>query len=137
MQRRALFCLLAVVVGGARIEAQETVHGAASNGNARCCRRDNIEPGGKKAGKFYEAEVGVFRGRVKRLNKKEIVIENDSKQMVSIRRSRQTRFLKNNRAIRSSDIDLETPVTVDAREAGTVNLVAIQVTVDSSPTNEC
>ena len=86
-------------------------------------------------GAFYKAAAGIFRGKVKQLNEKEIVIENDAKQMVSIRRSHQTRFLKNKRAIRGSDINLETPVTIDAREAGNVNLLAIQVSVDSPPTN--
>ena len=135
MHRRSFFRLLTIVAGGARIKAQEPIHGVASNGSGACCGLDNIESGEKKAGKVYEAAVGVFRGRVKRLNKKEIVIENDSKQMVSIRRSHQTRFLKNKRAIRGSDIDLETAVTIDAREAGNVNLLAIQVSVDSPPTN--
>jgi hypothetical protein len=39
-----------------------------------------------------------------------------------------------NQPINSSDIDLETPVTIDAREAANVSLVAIKVCVDSPPT---
>jgi len=53
--------------------------------------------------------------------------------MVSIRRSHHTKFFKNNQPIKSSDIDLETPVTIDAREAVNVSLFAIKVSVDSPP----
>ena len=70
---------------------------------------------------------------MKQLNNKEIVIENDAKQMIAIRRSHQTKFLKNNQPIKSSDIDLETPVTIDAREAANLSLFAIKVSVDSPP----
>lgn len=83
---------------------------------------------------FYKAATGIFRGKVKQLNDKEIVIENDSNQMVSIRRSHKTKFLKNNQPIKPSDIDLETPVTIDASEAANVSLLAINVSVDSPPT---
>src|SRR5579864_8282589 len=123
MLRRSLFCLMTVAIVGSRIKAQETIHGAASNSSARfelCCGREHIEEGEKKVGVFYKAAAGMFRGKVKELNNKEIVIENDSKQMVSIRRSHQTKFLKSNQPIRPSDIDLETPVTIDAREASSV-----------------
>ena len=61
------------------------------------------------------------------------MIENDAEQMVLIRRSHQTTFLRNNQPINSSDIDLETQVTIDAREAANVSLVAIKVSVDSPP----
>lgn len=61
------------------------------------------------------------------------MIENDTKQILSMRRSRQTKFLKNNQPIDSSDIDLETSVTIEARQAANVSLVAIQVSVDSPP----
>ena len=137
MLRRSLFCLMTVAAVGSRLKAQETIHGATSNGSAHfelCCGREHIEAGEKKMGGFYKAAVGIFRGTVKQLSNKEIVIENDSKQMVSIRRSHQTKFLKNNQQIRPSDIDLETPVTIDAREASSVNLLAIKVSVDSPPT---
>jgi hypothetical protein len=89
---------------------------------------------GGKVDAFSKAAAGIFRGKVKQLNKKEIVIENDAKEMVLIRRSHQTTFLRNNHPINSSDIDLETAVTIDAREAADVSLVAIKVSVDSPPT---
>jgi hypothetical protein len=127
---------MTVAIVGSRIKAQETIHGAASNSSAHfelCCGREHIEAGEKKVGVFYKAAAGIFRGKVMQLNNKEIVIENDSKQMVSIRRSHQTKFLKNNKPISPSDIDLETPVTIDARETSSVNLLALEVSVDSPP----
>ena len=137
MFRRLFVCMMTVAVIGIGAAAQETVHGTGSNANAHlelCCGRKHVEIGEGRAGKFYKAAAGIFRGRVKQLNEKEIVIENDAKQMVSIRRSRQTKFFKDDRPIKSSDIDLETPVTIDAREAANVSLLAINVSVDSPST---
>ena len=137
MLRRSFVCVTTVAVIGIGAEAQETVHGTASNANAHlelCCGRKHVETGERKVGAFYKTAAGIFRGKVKQLNNKEIVIENDAKQMVAIRRSHETKFLKNNQPIKSSDIDLETPVTIDAREASNVSLFAIKVSVDSSPT---
>ena len=133
MHRRSFLCLLTAAAVGGRIKAQETTHGAASNSRA-CCGRDNAQSGAKKAGRFYEAAVGVFQGKLKKVNKKEILIENDSNQMVSIRCSQKTKFLKSDQRIRPSDIDLDASVTVDAREDGNLNLLAIKVSVDSQPT---
>ena len=137
MLRIAFVCVTTVAVIGIGVEAQETVHGTTSNGNAHlelCCGRKHVETGAGKTGAFYKTAAGIFRGKVKQLNEKEIVIENDAKQMVSIRRSHHTKFFKNNQPIKSSDIDLETPVTIDAREAANVSLLAINVSVDSPST---
>jgi len=134
MLRRSFFSLMTVAVIGIRIEAREPIRVATSNGDAlfeRCCGRENVETGDKKVGAFYKAVAGIFQGKLKQLNNKEIAIENESKQMVSIRRSHKTKFLQNNRPIRPSDIDQETPVTIDAREAANVSLLAIKVSVDS------
>jgi hypothetical protein len=137
MLRRSYVCTMTVAVIGIGVEAQETVHGSASNANVHlevCCGGKHVETGERKVGAFYKTAAGIFRGRVKQLNNKEIVIENDAKQMIAIRRSHQTKFLKNNQPIKSSDIYLETPVTIDAREAANVSLFAIKVSVDSPPT---
>ena len=100
-----------------------------------CCgRKKNIGTSEIEDGCLHKAAAGIFRGKLKQLTKKEIVIENDSKQMVSIRRSHKTKFLRNNMEIKSSDIDLETPVTVDATESASVSLLAVNVSVDTRPT---
>ena len=135
MLRISLFRLIMVAVIGIRLQAQDSGDGAASKSYAnfeRCCG-GKIEPD-VKVGAYYKAAAGIFRGKLKLLNNKEILIENDSKQMVSIRRSHKTKFLMNNQPIRPSDIGLETHVTVDATEGASVSLLAVKVRVDSPPT---
>jgi len=75
--------------------------------------------------------AGSFHGKLKELTGKEIVIETDDDQIVSIHRSRKTKFLKGSETIKPSDIDLETPVTVQASESVDLSLTAVSVTVDS------
>ncbi len=137
MLRRSFFCLMTLAVTGIRMQAQDTGDGATSKGSAnfgRCCGRRKIDTD-VKVGAYYKAAAGIFRGKLKLLNNKEIVIENDSKHMVSMRRSKKTKFLRNNLQIKPSDIDLETPVTIDATESASVSLLAVNVSVDS-PQNQ-
>ena len=64
----------------------------------------------------YKDVAGSFHGKLKDLSSKEITIETDDGQIVSIHRSRKTKFFKGTQSIKPSDIDIETPVTVDATE---------------------
>jgi hypothetical protein len=64
---------------------------------------------------------------LKGLSDKEIMIENGDHQIVSIRRSRKTKFLNGKDAIKASDIDLETLVTVVASEDSGLKLTAVSV----------
>jgi len=135
MFRISSFGFITVALIGIRMQAQDSGNGAALKGYVNfegCCGGRKIEPN-KKVNAYYKAAAGIFRGKLKLLSNKEIVIENDSKQMVSIRRSHKTRFLKNNLQIKPSDIDLETPVTIDATESASVSLLAVNVSVDSPP----
>ncbi len=77
--------------------------------------------------------AGSFHGKLKDLSSKEIMIETDDNQTVSIHRSRKTKFLKGTQSIKASDIDLETMVTVDASEDPDLKLTAVSVTVDPPP----
>jgi hypothetical protein len=83
----------------------------------------------------YKDVAGSFHGKLKDLNSKEILIETDDNQTVSIHRSRKTKFLKGKESIKASDIDLETPVTIDASEDPDLKLTALSVTVDPPPKN--
>jgi hypothetical protein len=83
----------------------------------------------------YKDVAGSFHGKLKELNGKEILIETDDDQTVSIHRSRKTKFLKGKESIKASDIDLETMVTVDASEDVDLKLTAVSVTVDPPPKN--
>jgi hypothetical protein len=86
-------------------------------------------PGTPKPGAYNVA--GSFRGKLKDLSSKEITIETPDSQILTIHRSRKTKFFKGTESIKPSDIDMETPVTVDATEEVDLSLTAISVTVDT------
>ena len=91
--------------------------------------RRGVIPGTPNPGAYNVA--GSFHGKLKELTSKEIMIETDDSQMVSIHRSRKTKFLKGTQTIKASDIDIETLVTVDASEEVDLSLTAVTVTVDT------
>lgn len=78
----------------------------------------------------YSNVAVTFHGKLKDLDKKKLVIETDEDQTVSIRLTGKTKFLKNDKAIKPSDIDLETPIMVDATEDADLSVIAIDVIVD-------
>lgn len=89
-----------------------------------------LAPGTPNPG-AYKNVAGSFHGKLKDLSKKEITIETEDSQLVSIHRSGKTKFFKGTQAIKPSDIDIETPVTVDAIEDVDLSLTARSVTVDT------
>jgi hypothetical protein len=91
--------------------------------------RRGIVPGTPNPGAYNVA--GSFHGKLKELTGKEITIETEDEQLVSIHRTRKTKFLKGTQTIKPSDIDLETMVTVDATEEVDLSLTAVSVTVDT------
>lgn len=86
-------------------------------------------PGTPKPGAYGVA--GSFHGKLKDLTSKEITIETDDNQVLSIHRSHKTKFYKGTQTIKPSDIDLETPVIVDVKEEVDLSLTAVAVTVDT------
>ena len=87
-------------------------------------------PGTPHPGSY--AVAGSFHGKLKDLTSKEITIETGEDQLVTIHRSRKTKFLKGTQTIKPSDIDLGTMVTVDAHEEpADLSLTALSVTVDT------
>jgi hypothetical protein len=78
----------------------------------------------------YKDVAGSFHGKLKDLSDKEIMIETDENQIVSIRRSRKTKFMKDGKMIKASGIDIEAPVTIDASEDTDLKLTAVNVIVD-------
>jgi hypothetical protein len=91
--------------------------------------RRGIIPGTPNPGAYNVA--GSFHGKLKELTGKEITIQTEDEQLVSIHRTRKTKFLKGTQTIKPSDIDLETMVTVDATEEVDLSLTAVSVTVDT------
>jgi hypothetical protein len=90
--------------------------------------RRGVVPGTPNPGAYNVA--GSFHGKLKELSKKEIMIETEDGQIVSIHRSGKTKFFKGTQSIKPSDIDIETPVTVDATEDVDLTLTARSVSVD-------
>jgi len=95
-------------------------------------RRSTSSKGPTPAG-TYKDLAGTFHGKLKDISGKEIVIENEESQIVSIRRNRKTKFLKDEHEIKPSEIAHDTPVTVQASEDIDLKPMALTVTVDSAP----
>jgi hypothetical protein len=132
--KRSLFFSLLTFSAVLRIGAQEAIYNTTSNvkfersSGTKGMRTHDI------AANYSKTAIGIFLGKLKQLTNKEIVIENQANQIVSIRRSHRTKFLRNDERIRPTDIDLDTPVTVDATEPSSVSLVALNVSIDTSAT---
>jgi hypothetical protein len=91
-------------------------------------------PGTPNPGAYNVA--GSFHGKLKDLTSKEITIATDDDQIVTIHRTRKTKFLKGTQNIKPSDIDLEQMVTVEAsEEPADLSLTALSVTVDTPKKN--
>ena len=131
--KRSLFFSLIALSAALRVEAQEAIHDTSLKvkfGRSIGAKDKGTLDG---SGKLYKTAIGIFHGRLKQLTDKEIVIENQSNQTVSIRRSHKTKFLRNNEPIHPSDIDLDTPIIIEVTEEKR-SLAALNVKVDTSAT---
>jgi hypothetical protein len=89
-------------------------------------------PGAYSRAGAYKGVVVTFHGALKKLTKKEILIESDENQLLTMRCSRKTKFHDQDGEIKPSDIDLESRVSVDASEDVDLKLMAINVRVDAT-----
>ena len=78
----------------------------------------------------YPGVVATFHGKLKDLDKHKLDIETDEGQLVTIRISGKTKFLKNGKPIKPSEIDMETVVSVDASQDKDASILAKAVTID-------
>ena len=74
----------------------------------------------------------TFHGKLKDLNKKSIILEEDSGKIMTFRRDKKTKFAEGNTFIKETDIDLESLVTVYATEDTDLKLIAGAILVDSN-----
>jgi hypothetical protein len=96
-------------------------------------RRGPATPTARAGG--IQGLVVTFHGALKKLTKKEILIQSDDNQLMTLRCSGKTKFLdKDNKKIKPSDIDLDTIVSIDASEDLDSKLMAINVRVASAAT---
>src|SRR5581483_1223185 len=76
----------------------------------------------------YKGVAGSFHGKLKDLSSKEIAIQTDDDQTVTIHRTRKTKFFKGDRSIQASAIELGSVVTVEAKEEpADLSLTAVTV----------
>ncbi len=81
----------------------------------------------------YKDLAGTFHGKLKDITGKEIVIENEQNQIVSIRRTRKTKFLQDGKDVKASGIALGTALEVDVTEGPDLKPVALKVVVKAAP----
>ena len=77
----------------------------------------------------YEGPAATLHGTLKALTKKEITIEVDPDQSLTIRRTRKTQFLKDGQPVKPSDIPLGTAVAVDTKQDPDLKLSALSLTI--------
>src|SRR5579864_616176 len=58
----------------------------------------------------------TFEGRLKMLTNKEIMIQLQSEQTLSIRRDHKTKFVENDKEIKPDKIEVGTPLAIDVKE---------------------
>lgn len=72
-----------------------------------------------------------FRGVLKQMKKKEILIQGAGNQLLILRRNKSTKFFDNNKQIKATDIDLDTPVLIEANEDTDLKMLALNVRINS------
>lgn len=80
----------------------------------------------------YKGVVVTFHGVLKKLTKKEILLESDDKQLLTLRCDRKTKFQDPDGDVKRSDIDLESQVSIEASEDVDLKLLAINVKADAA-----
>ena len=72
----------------------------------------------------------VFKGKLKVLDKKKIVIETEDGELLTFKLTGKTKFIGDGKTVKPAEIDLETPLAVDATQDPDASLFAVNVTVD-------
>jgi hypothetical protein len=104
------------------------------SGQSRTSRERRSATSRQAAGAGAPKELaGTFRGTLKDLTNKEITLQNEEGQIVSIRRNRKTKFMQHEHEIKASEIPIDTPVTIEAAQDIDLKPMAISVIVDSAP----
>lgn len=73
------------------------------------------------------AAVASFKGKLRAVDKKDIVILSEEDQTVTFHRSKKTKFLSGTKEIKPEEIPLESVVTVDASKDSVGDLIAVDV----------
>jgi hypothetical protein len=77
----------------------------------------------------YAGPAATLHGTLKSLTKKEIIIDVDPDQSLTVRLTKKTRFQKDGQPIKPSDIAIGTTVALDAKQDPDLKLSALLVTI--------
>ncbi len=78
----------------------------------------------------YGGPAVTFHGKLKTITKNEILLETEDDQTLEIRRSRKTKFMKDDREIKPAAIPIGATLTVDVTQDPDLKPVALNVFVD-------
>lgn len=117
--RLASLVLLAVVCSPALLPGQYT----------RTRRGANNAP----TGGGHKGLIITIHGSLKKLTKKELLIQTDGDQIQTIRLSHTTKFMKAGKEIKPYEADLESLLTLDVIQDVDLKFIAVTVTVDVPP----
>jgi hypothetical protein len=87
----------------------------------------------------FKDVVATFEGVLKNLTKKEITLDlDDSHELMSFRRTKETKFSDNGTEVKATLIDLETHVVIDAKQDPDSKLraVAVKAGKEAKPAEE-
>lgn len=73
----------------------------------------------------------VAHGTLKQVSKSTILIQTDDDRIMTIRRSRKTKFLAEGKEVKPNEVDLETAVSIEMTEDSDAKFTASTVKVDA------
>ena len=81
----------------------------------------------------HKGLVVTLHGSLRKLTKKEMLIETDEHQLETIRLNKATKYLEGGKEVKRYDIDLDSVVTANVSQDVDLKFVAVSVSVDSPP----
>jgi hypothetical protein len=96
--------------------------------------RSNSMPPGPSASPDFKDVVATFGGVLKNMTKKEITLDlDDSHELMTFRRTKETKFTNDGAQVKATLIDLEMHVTIDAKQDPDSKLRAVAVRAGKEP----
>ena len=78
----------------------------------------------------HKGLIITVHGSLKKLTKKELLIQTEGEQFETIRLSHTTKFMKAGKEIKPYEVDLESMLTLDVTQDVDLKFIAVTVTVD-------
>ena len=81
----------------------------------------------------HKGLVVTLHGSLRKLSKKEMLIETEEHQLETIRLNKATRYIEGGKEVKRYDIDLDSVVTINVSQDVDLKFLAISVSIDSPP----